>query len=420
MSRPISEKIVTELSAPERGNRRHYFSGSTLQGKRAPSGFNVTVTAKNCKSFCWFHRVDGRPHNETLGRWIGNDKGGSLSVFNAIVLASRRAAEVAMGGANVDARPARTRRLEDRSKPEGTTVGDMLDEFVQRYVRQDRKLRTADVIESNINRLIKPAIGGIGIYELRRRHVVAMLDAIADKNGQAMADMMLSHLSKACAWYATRDDDFRSPIVRGMKRTRQKEQARSRVLSDGELRRVWTAASEAEGPFPALVKFLLLTAARRTEAAAMTWAELEDGANNWRLPAARNKTAVDLVRPLSKAALELLEKQERLGPYVFTTDGRVKFTNFSRPKTAFDKACGVTGWRLHDLRRTARSLMARAGVSREHAERCLGHTIVGVEGTYNRHTYEAEMAAAYEALAALIERIVNPPAGNVVQLARGE
>ena len=54
----------------------------------------------------------------------------------------------------------------------------------------------------------------------------------------------------------------------------------------------------------------------------------------------------------------------------------------------------------------------------EHAERCLGHTIVGVEGTYNRHAYEAEMLQAYEALAVLLERIVNPPEGNVTQISR--
>jgi len=45
----------------------------------------------------------------------------------------------------------------------------------------------------------------------------------------------------------------------------------------------------------------------------------------------------------------------------------------ARLKAKFDRACGVTGWTLHDLRRTARSLMSRAGVSADHAERCLGH-----------------------------------------------
>ena len=59
----------------------------------------------------------------------------------------------------------------------------------------------------------------------------------------------------------------------------------------------------------------------------------------------------------------------------------------SHDKRAFDQGCGVTGWRLHDLRRTARSLMSRAKVSSEHAERVLGHAIAGVEGIYDRHEY---------------------------------
>ena len=72
-------------------------------------------------------------------------------------------------------------------------------------------------------------------------------------------------------------------------------------------------------------------------------------------------------------------------------------------------------WTLHDLRRTARSLMSRAGVPSDHAERCLGHVLPGIRGTYDRHEYLNEKRYAFEALAALIERIVNP-ADNVVAL----
>ena len=77
-------------------------------------------------------------------------------------------------------------------------------------------------------------------------------------------------------------------------------------------------------------------------------------------------------------------------------------------------------WTLHDLRRTARSLMSRAGVPRDHAERVLGHAIAGVEGVYDRHAYEDEKAEALDKLARLIEAIVNPPdKTNVVPLHAG-
>jgi integrase len=129
----------------------------------------------------------------------------------------------------------------------------------------------------------------------------------------------------------------------------------------------------------------------------------------------------DLVRPLSKAAIEAMPKVEGC-KYVFTYDGRRPLTGFSKPKQRFDERVvevlgePIPNWTLHDLRRTARSLMSRAQVPERHAEQCLGHVITGVQGIYDRHKYIKEMLAAYEALARQIEVIVNPPTGNVVAL----
>jgi integrase len=163
-----------------------------------------------------------------------------------------------------------------------------------------------------------------------------------------------------------------------------------------------------------MVRFLLLSAARRNEAAEMTWAEL-DGAE-WTLPAERNKTKVDLLRPLSGAAMAILAEQKLAqagGPFVFRKG------SLSDLKRAFDWACGVSGWTFHDLRRTARSLMSRAGIPSDHAERCLGHVIGGVRGVHDRHEYLEEKRRAFEALASQVDRIVNPPAANVVAI-RGQ
>ena len=134
--------------------------------------------------------------------------------------------------------------------------------------------------------------------------------------------------------------------------------------------------------------------------------------------ASRNKTKVDLVRPLSAAALAVIAQAPRIhtSDFVFSVDGR-RFGGLSCRKIPFDKASGVTGWTLHDLRRTARSLMSRAGVPSEHAERCLGHVIGGVEGVYDRHHYREEMLIAYEKLATLLGQIVDPQP-NVVAMVR--
>src|SRR5260221_563084 len=56
-----------------------------------------------------------------------------------------------------------------------------------------------------------------------------------------------------------------------------------------------------------------------------------------------------------------------------------------------------------------------AGVPVDHAERCLGHVIGGIRGAYDRHEYYAEKKHAFEALAAQIERILDPQ-DNVVAL----
>src|SRR3977135_4015298 len=127
----ISEKVVAGLTVPATGNKVHYFSGATLQGKKAPSGFAVRVTAAGTKSFVWFHRVDGKGYLETLGRWDANQGGGTLTVRDAIVRADRLAKDV-RNGRREDPRPERTRRLQDGDRPDGLNVPGMSDLFVKR------------------------------------------------------------------------------------------------------------------------------------------------------------------------------------------------------------------------------------------------------------------------------------------------
>jgi len=91
--------------------------------------------------------------------------------------------------------------------------------------------------------------------------------------------------------------------------------------------------------------------------------------------------------------------------FVFTTDGRTPISGFSTFKLKFDIACSVKNWRLHDLRRTSRSLMSRAGVNSDIAERCMGHALPGIRSIYDKYPYVLEMQAAFEQLAAQIESI---------------
>src|SRR5262249_44928231 len=107
-------------------------------------------------------------------------------------------------------------------------------------------------------------------------------------------------------------------------------------------------------------------------------------------------------------------------PHVFAVGGgKGVFNSFSQRKDELDGKISMPPWVIHDLRRTARSLMSRAGVRPDIAERVLGHAIPGVEGVYDRHSYADEKAAALPRLAAWVERILNPPTGNVVSMTKG-
>jgi integrase len=307
--------------------------------------------------------------------------------------------------------------LDERRKA-SAAAGGTLKAICEDYLKRDgKRLRTGEAQRKALDRLVYPRLGARLIGDIRRSDIVKLLDQIEDGSGPVMADRTLASIRKIMNWYATRDDDFRSPIVRGMARTKGKERARSRILTDDELRALWPAADAMAGPFGRLVQFLLLTAARRGEAAEMVRDEIEAAGADWALPAERNKVKVDFVRPLSPAARDVLGKLPKIGKrgLVFTTDGRNAIGAFSKFKAKLDEASGVTGWTLHDLRRTARSLMSRAGIEPDHAERCLGHVIGGVRGTYDRHEYHAEKKRAFEALAAQLDRIVNP-VDNVVAL----
>jgi len=378
---------------------------------RAARGLYLIIEPSGFKSFATRCRINGKPAKISHG---------NVPLSVARKLHADVLHEIKEGR---DPRVAKQQARTKRRAIEADTFAAIVERYFQIVCglkRDGDKLtfndnhRTAGRRLADLERLVLPILGNRPITLIKRSEVVALLDKIQLDNGPVMADRTLGVMRSIFNWHAARSDDYRSPLVKGMARTKVGERERRRVLTDDEICKVWN--TNAEGPFPALIKFLLLTGARRDEAARMTWSEIKSG--DWRLPATRNKTKLDLIRPLSAATLAVIESQRRDDDsrYVFTTNGKTPFSVFSRFKINFDSVTGTSGWTLHDLRRTARSLMSRAGVNDHHAERCLGHVIGGVKGVYDRHHYQPEMKHAYEALATLIERIVNPPKGNVTSL----
>jgi integrase len=266
----------------------------------------------------------------------------------------------------------------------------------------------------NIERLLRvhayPKWADRPFLDIRRSDVATLLDAVEDNHGARQADLVLTVIRSIMNWQATRHDDYTPPIVKGMRRQAPKSHARARILDDDEIRAIWEAAAGA-GRFGAIVRLCLLTAQRRTKVSTMKWADISaDGV--WTIPQAlREKNSAGSLQ-LPQAALDIIRAQPRLAdnPHVFGMRQDKPFSGFSVTKAKFDSQLPIKAWVIHDLRRTARSLMSRAGVASEHAERAMGHAIAGVEGIYNRHAYAAEKARALRALATLIDGIVHPRA----------
>jgi integrase len=361
-------------------------------------GFGLVVTAGGHRGFVVQYRAARRSRRLTMKR--------VLTLADA-----RKEAHAVLGAVAKGGDPLAERRKTD------ATAANTLYSIAEEYLgREAKRLRSIEQRRAILERLVYPKFGARQIDSIRRSEIVRLLDKIEDESGPVMADQTLAVLRRLLTWHAGRSDDFRSPVVRGMTRTSPKERARQRKLTDDELRAIWRAADSSRSPFGKMVQYILLTATRRNEAARMRREEVSDA--DWLIPSSRHKSKRDFLLPLSSSAIAVLNRVpviDRRGDYVFTTDGVRPLSGFSKFKREFDKTCGVIGWTLHDLRRTARSLMSRAGIDPDHAERALAHALPGIRGTYDVHEYYEEKKRAFGALAAQIERILNP-LQNVVSL----
>jgi len=370
-------------------------------------GFGLMVTAAGRRSYVFQYRnMQGESRRASLS--------GCTKLADAHKWADILQGEIARG-----TDPVAKKRVEKAGQAKRGKFKAIAEDYLK---RERSKVRSMDQRKAILNRLVYPEIGDKVAVKLKRSDIVALLDKVEDKHGAAMADGTLMVVRRICNWHAARDDDFRSPIVRGMGRTNPDERARSRKLDDNEIRAVWQTAEGIEKPhglwmFGKCLQFILLTGVRRNEGGHMDRSE-RNGAD-WLIPAARVKNKREFLIPLSKPAVSLLDSLPVVGDLhagpVFTSDGTRPLAGWGQFKPEFDKLCGVKGWTIHDLRRTARSLMSRGGVSPDHAERAIGHAIGGIRGVYDRHEFYDEKRHAFEVLAAQIDRILNPQ-NNVVPM----
>lgn len=343
-------------------------------------GLTVRVFESGLRSFALRYRYGTKQRRYGLGRYP------VVSLVKAREKAIEALRQVEEG---ID--PSRRRRQPDMQ------VEAICAAFIRQYAKpRNRNWRETQRI---LDREFVAVHGQRDIRQIKRHDVLEIMDAALERGASYQANRILATIRKLFNWCLERGIIEATPIA-GLKAL-TRELSRDRVLDDGEIRRVLNAARLDAYPFRQYVPLLLATAQRRGELANMRWSELDLEARTWVIPAERAKNGKPHVVHLSDFALALLDEVPQFVDcdYVFTTTRRSPVSGFSKALRWLHKHSETSDWHMHDLRRTAASGMARAGVAPYVIEKVLNHisgTISGVAAVYNRYGYNAERCAALD------------------------
>ncbi|MDZ7907139.1 MAG: site-specific integrase [Gemmobacter sp.] len=357
----------------------------------------------------------------------------TLGPYPVLTLAeARQRARQALAGASEGKDPAA--ELRAAKAPREADARDMVSALVGQYDKRHLSgLRSGTDVRRAFDLYVIPKWGDRPIRSITRRDVLDLLDGLVDDGKATTANRVRAYLSGFFNWCAAREV-IEVPPTLNIKAP-AKENARDRVLTDDEIRWLW-AATEAE-PFPwgPFARMLLLTGQRLNEVAQMTDAELRG--DLWHLPADRTKNGRAHVVPLSAAAKAVLDgiarntDEEGKVWFIFTTTGTTPVSGFSKGRGHLAAAMAriaakergepveIPHWTFHDLRRTAATGMARAGIPVRITEAVLNHvsgTGGGIVAVYQRHDYADEKRQALEAWAGFVAQLVDGKEEKVVWL----
>ena len=378
-------------------------------------GLALRITDRGAKTWCIsYHFPDdqGRPkhHRYTIGPWP------AIRLTQAREEARKVKAEVRAG---IDPKVARAGEQTAARAKAQANARSTFQAIAENYInRECSRLKRGREYDAAIRRELLPTWGARPIADLRRPHLIELTDALLDA-GKPMAAYRVYEIAKRILNWAVERGEIEASPFATMKPPAPKVM-RDRVLKPEEIKPVWEAWGAMDYPFGPLGKLLLMTAQRLNEVARMQWSEINRNNSLWVIAADRTKSGRETEVPLSSLALEILDDLPRYadGDYLFTTTGgRRPVSGFNKMKTRTDKLSGVTGWRLHDLRRTARTGLAELGVPEIITEMVMNHaprnTLAKI---YNRHEYAVEKRDALERWALRLREITEPPPENVVKL----
>ncbi len=400
--RSLTDASVKRIKPPSAG-QVDYFD-------RGYPGMALRVSYGGGKSFVYFYRVGGRLRRMTLGP------------FPAMSLAAARDAwRAAREEAQVGRDPAKSRKRGAPAMDFESVARDWLKrDRPRKHPRKDRSTRE---LERVLERELIPAWGHRSIADIAKRDVLELIDGIADRGSVIMARRVQSMVHRLFFWSVARGIIQVNPAAALPKPGHEVQ--RDRVLSDAELLAVWNAAVTLSWPYGDAIRLLILSGARRDEIGQLRWCEIEPDNRQIKLEGKRTKSGEAHLIPLSTPALAIIENICPVADceFVFTMNGKRAVTGWSTAKDKLDGACQFSSpWRLHDLRRTVATGLQRLGVNLQVIEAVLGHVSgsrSGVVRTYQRHSFDAEKAAALEAWGAHVMSLLTPRAPAKVLPMRG-
>jgi integrase len=285
-------------------------------------------------------------------------------------------------------------------------------EFLERHASKQKKHQQAKrVIE---NEFIK-RWGPRPVTDIRSEEVSAAIKAIVKRKQLASAHNAFAYIRRLFSWAigchefgieVSPCDRLKPNDVVGEGRV-----IRNRFLTDDELRAVWNACDGLGYPSNAIIKLLILTGQRLREIANVSWSELDLDKALLIIPPGRMKNGRAHAVPLAPQALAIFKSMPRFkGPFVFTTTGgRTPFVGFTKAKRRLDAASGVTGWVLHDVRRTVRTNFGALPVPDNVRELIISHTQTVLRRTYDLYSYLDEKRECLRLWEARLSGIVAPP-----------
>lgn len=407
----LTERAIASLTCPPGKRDRMVFDAEC-------PGLGVRVTAKGGRIFI-MQRTDpaGRKVRIVIGTW------GGLTLDQARSAVRAQAGRMA-AGTDLKAERAQARAEAVAAKAEAAlTLNKLIADWGDLHLAKRRPRYRAEAERALrvgfAAHLTKPAAS------LTKQAVVGILDDMLRAGSSAMGGRTVAY-GRACYSWATKRGKLEGnpflglPVATGTA-------PRERVLTDKEIGAIWNAALGMPEPWGPFIRVLLLTLVRREEAAGMRWSELADDGTTWEIPTARMKAARPHLVHLTGLTLAALGSVTKIKDQdlVFTTTGRTPVSGFSKVKAAIDKASGVTGWRLHDFRRSGVSALAGLGFNPVVADKLLAHqphALSAVARVYQRNDFLTERKAALEAWAAHVLRCAAgdeaTEAGNVITMRR--